>query len=614
MRNLFADFETYYDDEYSLKKMTPIEYVLDPRFEALGSGFAWGDEPGFWIDGPALPEFFASVDWSSTNCISHNALFDALILAFRYAVKPKRYGCTLSMARNWISHQTGSVSLASCAKRYGLPVKWDTLLRTKGVNFHQLVNDPLLHQEVKDYGIDDTAKCRFLYNTFLDEGFPPGELDVVDWVVRMAAEPQLVWDAAVVAEHLGEVLAHKQKLLDNAKLDTRDSLMKDEVLAASLMFFGVDPVPRKMSKTTGKEMWAFAKTDKAFTALLEHPSIDVQYLVAARLGHKSTMEQTRAERFLSISKLTDDLPVPLKYSGAHTHRFSGDWSLNLQNLGRFSKLRNAVKAPKGKVIVAIDASQIEARFNATLSGEEWLIEAFRAGRDVYCEFASVIYNRPIIKQLDKPERFVGKTGILSLGYGSSWPVFQAMCRNEEGGVQLSDAMASMAVQLYRTKCAKIVEHWRVADRTIIPLIAQGSKYQWGPLEVGLDKLTLPNGNALRYNQLRHEFSPQDDRFQWTYLRGAIPKKLYGAKLVENECQALAFVHIVEVAMRVYDMTEGLLWPAHQVHDDLIYCVDENLAEMVRDVVVAEMSKSPIWLPDAPLAAEGKIGPSYGEAH
>ena len=516
------------------------------------------------------------------------------------------------MARNWIQHQTGRVSLAACCKRYGME-KMDTLLRTKGVNFHQLVNNPLLHAEVMTYGKDDADKCRFLYQTFLEEGFPPGELDVVDWVVRMAARPQLEFDAVVIADHLAEVLAHKAQLLKNANLDNRDSLMKDEILAAALMFFGADPIPMKVSKTTGKEMYAFAKTDKEFTALLDHPEPAVQALVAARLGHKSTIEQTRAERFLSISSLTTELPIPLKYSGAHTHRFSGDWSLNMQNLGRESKLRNAVKAPKGKVVVSVDASQIEARFNATLSGEEWLIDSFRQGKDVYSDFAGVIYNRPIVKQLDQLERFVGKTAILSLGYGSSWPVFQNMCRNK-GGVSLTDGMASMAVSLYRSKCARIVAHWQVADKQIIPMIAQGSTYQWGALEVGRDVLILPNGNMLRYNNLRHEFNEKDERFGWSYLRGAIPHKLYGAKLVENECQSLAFVHIVEVALRVAKMTDGLLWPAHQVHDDLIYCVDESLAELTRDIVVEQMSIPPVWLPDAPLAAEGKIGPSYGEAH
>jgi hypothetical protein len=608
----FLDFESYFDNEYSLKKMTPIEYILDPRFEALGCGVVYEDGDKEWVDGPDLPYFFDELDWDQLFAISHNALFDALILAVRYNKYPKKYGCTMSMAKNWISHQVASVSLASCARRYGLPDKMDTTRKFKGLNFAAIKQLPELYRELTEYGIDDAEKSFFLYHQMLAEGFPPRELDVIDWVVRMAAQPQLEIDRMVVAEHLGAVLAKKQELLDNAGLENRDLLMRDDALAAALAFLGVEPVPRKTSKNTGKEQWAFAKTDKPFTDLLEHENPDVQALVAARLGHKSTIEQTRAERFLSISTITTSFPVPLKYSGAHTHRFSGDWSLNLQNLPHESKLRHALKAPKGCVVVAVDASQIEARFNATLSGERWLVDSFRKGRDVYSDFASVIYNRPVVKQLDKVERFVGKTAILSLGYGSSPPVFQAMCRNK-GNVHLTDNEAFMAVQIYRTRCPKIVEHWQEADKQIIPMLAHGINYQWGAMQLSRERLTLPNGNSLKYHQLRYEFSEQLNRMQWTYMRGVRPQGLYGAKLVENECQSLAFVHIVEVALRVADLTEGLLWPAHQNHDDLIYVVPEKLAEQAKTLIIQEMSKSPVWLPEAPLAAEGRIGESYGSA-
>jgi DNA polymerase I-like protein with 3'-5' exonuclease and polymerase domains len=61
------------------------------------------------------------------------------------------------------------------------------------------------------------------------------------------------------------------------------------------------------------------------------------------------------------------------------------------------------------------------------------------------------------------------------------------------------------------------------------------------------------------------------------------------------------------------MTDRLLFPAHQVHDELIYVVPEHLAEKVRDIVVHEMAQPPRWLPNAPLAAEGHIGGTYGDA-
>jgi DNA polymerase len=612
MRNLFLDFETFFSDSYSLRYMTPIEYVLNVQFEALGCSFCYDEGTPIWVNGPDIPAHLATIDPNEVRLISHNASFDALIMSQKYSFIPKAYGCTLSMARNMLAHKLKSQSLASCAKYYGLDEKMDTLNRLKGVNYHALTQDVGLHMEAAAYCIDDVGKCRYLFHRFLSDGFPNSELDVVDWVVRMVARPQFEISPGMVAEHLAEVQNAKQLLLEKCGMDDRANLMKDEPLAFMLNALGINPVPTKISKTTGKQLYAFAKTDREFTNLLNHPDPQVQAIVAARIGHKSTLEETRTSRFLNIAMLTNRLPVPLKYSGAHTHRFSGDWKINAQNLPNGSNLRKALKAPKGKVVVSVDASQIEARLNAVLSGEQWLVDAIRSGEDVYSSFASAIYNRPIIKQLDKVERFVGKTAILSLGYGSSWPVFQAMCRNK-GDVLLSDAMASQAVSLYRTRCPCIVEHWRFADRTAIPLLAaEGRPFQWGPLEVRKQTIVLPNGNKLNYPDLSHGYNEEHQKNEWSYLRGDQRHTLYGAKVVENECQSLAFVHIADIAVRVLKATDGLLWPAHQIHDELVYVVDEHLAEMVRDIVVKEMSTPPWWLPEAPLAAEGNIGPSYGE--
>ena len=240
--------------------------------------------------------------------------------------------------------------------------------------------NPALHEEVKVYGIDDVVKCKQIFRLMMDGGFPAmSQLEIIDWCIRMVTQPQFELDMNVLAEHLGEVKAKKQALLDAIQMekDQVSSLMSDAQLANKFLFLGVTP-PMKISKTTGKEQYAFAKTDKEFTALLEHHDPIVQALVAARLGHKSTLEETRTERLMKIGRVSKALPVPLKYSGAHTHRFSGEWQINLQNLTRGGKMRKALRAPKGKVVVAVDASQIEARINATLSGQTDLMEQFRA--------------------------------------------------------------------------------------------------------------------------------------------------------------------------------------------------------------------------------------------
>jgi len=117
--------------------------------------------------------------------------------------------------------------------------------------------------------MDDVDKCQRIYRQMIAGGFPTmSQLEIIDWCVRMVTRPQFEIDMRVLAEHLAEVRAKKQALLDQAFLDSPDSLMSDAQLAAKFLFLGVTP-PMKESKTTGKEQYAFAKTDKAFQAMLD---------------------------------------------------------------------------------------------------------------------------------------------------------------------------------------------------------------------------------------------------------------------------------------------------------------------------------------------------------
>jgi DNA polymerase len=483
---------------------------------------------------------------------------------------------------------------------------------------------PELHREVAAYAIDDAKKCAEIYRRMLDDGFPANQLELIDMVIRMAAQPKFEIDQITLAEHRGQIQAEKQALLDAAQLEDRSSLMRDQALAAMLLFrLGYAPMKPSPSNPE-KQIYAFAKTDKAFTDLLEHDDPWVQAVVAARLGHKSTLEETRTERMMAIARVAPSFPIPLRYSGAHTHRLSGDWSVNMQNLPRGGKLRQALRAPEGQLVVSVDASQIEARFNATLSEETNLVNAFRLGKDVYCQFAEQIYQHPVNADDHPKQRSVGKIAVLSLGYGASAPVFQSMCRNQDG-IILTDMEAFAIVGLYRSRYAKIKANWQHAEHSIIPSLASMSRSLreltnsecdwWGPLRVEAETILLPSGNKLRYRDLHQETFADENgvrRTHWVYYRGKRLQRLYGPKVVENVVQAMAFVHIMDVARKVKAMTRGMLLPAHQIHDELLYVVPEHQAEKVRDLVVREMAKSPPWMPDAPLAAKGKIGRTYAD--
>src|SRR5262245_13571549 len=131
--------------------MTQIEYILDERFEALGCSFQWEGRDPFWVDGPDLPVFFTRIDWSRVPAISPNAAFDMLILALRYGIYPKMYGCTLSMARNWLGNKLRHVRLDDCGQYFGYPKKRDTTQRTKGQSFAAIKANPTLYAGLVTY-------------------------------------------------------------------------------------------------------------------------------------------------------------------------------------------------------------------------------------------------------------------------------------------------------------------------------------------------------------------------------------------------------------------------------------------------------------------------------
>ena len=128
----------------------------------------------------------------------------------------------------------------------------------------------------------------------------------------------------------------------------------------------------KVSPATGKQTHAFAKNDEAFKELLEHDNPQVQAIVAARLGIKSTLEETRTERFIKIAE-RGTLPIPLRYYAAHTGRWGGDDKVNMQNLPRKSPLKKAIIPPPDHVFIDCDSSQIEARTLAWLAGQDDLV-------------------------------------------------------------------------------------------------------------------------------------------------------------------------------------------------------------------------------------------------
>jgi DNA polymerase family A len=616
MKQIVLDFETYYDADYSLRKMTPVQYILDPRFEVIGCAVKEGEGVPFWLTHEELKVYIARLP-PKVAIVSHNALFDMCILSWIYDYVPTLMIDTLGMARAWMGHKLRSLALASISTYLGIGVKGDTVYKVQGMNL-AAIKAAGFYEAYAEYSCTDAELCWKIYRHFINDGFPAGEIAVMDTVIRCAVKPRFVLDQDMLAKHLHYTIARKADLLARTGLTTRDDLMSNDRFADALRALGCEP-PTKISLTTGKETYAFAKTDQAFMDLEEHESADVQALVSARLGIKSTIEETRTQRLIEISRLTWPgnragqhglLPMALRYSGAHTHRLSGDWKLNMQNLPRGGTIRAAIKAPEGFKVVAVDASQIEARIAAWFCGANNMVTAFANKEDVYSTFASTVFGYEVLKKSHPVERFIGKTAVLGLQYRLGWPKFQktvAMQSKAQVGqeVVLSDEEAAKVVSTYRSAYQPIPKMWTRLNN-LIPRMASHDLYEAvGPIIFMKGRIKLPSGLYLNYHGLENKEG------QWWFTYGGKPKYLYGGKMLENIVQALARICVMDAAVRVRKRIGAEL--NLQVHDELVYVVPDAIAKSVQAIVYEEMCRRPSWGMDIPLDAEGDFGQAYGDA-
>jgi DNA polymerase len=370
---------------------------------------------------------------------------------------------------------------------------------------------------------------------------------------------------------------------------------------------GVEP-PMKTSPTTGKETLALAKSDEGLKELLEHSDERVQALVSARLGIKSTLEETRTQRFIDVSR-RGRLPIPLSYYAAHTGRWGGADKINLQNLpsrgDNANKLKKAIRAPEGYMVLDADSSQIEARVLSWLSEQNDLTEAFRKGEDVYKIMASAIYNKNV-EEITKEERFVGKTTILGCGYGMGAKKFGIQLKTF--GTEINEGEAQQIINIYRQTYPKIPELWEQGNRVIEAITSnQSAEFGNGCVQiVGNKGILMPNGMYQRYPELK--LVEIDGKTQYAYNAKRGLKKIYGGKLVENICQGLARCIIGEQMLKIGKKYRVVL----TVHDAVACIVPEVEIEEAQQYVEECMRWTPDWATGLPVNCESGYGKSYGE--
>jgi DNA polymerase len=598
---LTVDFETYYDRDFSLSKLTTEEYVRSDSFEVIGVSVKVNEDPAQWFSGThqQTAQWLGQFDWGSSLVLAHNTMFDSAILSWRFGITPLGWLDTMSMAQAVVP-ATQSKSLANLAVYYEVGVKGTEVINALGKRRIDFTSQELARYG--DYCVNDTELTYTLFNKLLD-GFPQQELKLIDLTIRMFAEPVLEVDTELLIEHLKGIREFKDKLLDASGLDT-ETLMSNNKFADWLRSRGVEP-PTKVSPTTGREALAFSKTDKDFLALQDHEDVIIQTAVAARLGVKSTLEETRTERFIGIGS-RGKLPVPLKYYAAHTGRWGGADSLNLQNLPSrtgSSSLKKSIVAPQGFVMIDADSAQIEARMLAWLSGQNDLVEQFTVGEDVYRLMASAIYSKDV-SDITKDERFIGKTVVLGCGYGMGAEKFKNMLSLQKVSMEKSEA--ERIISIYREKNFKIKQLWGQGQNALRFILQKRNAPigQHDVVRVMDGGLLLPSGITMRYTNLRND---KDDGFMYDARKNEVVR-IYGGKVIENIVQALARIVIGHQMLKIAERYRVVL----TVHDAVACIAPETEVLEAKRYVEECMRSAPEWAVGLPLNCESGYGRSYGD--
>lgn len=563
VRLVGIDFETYYDDQYSLTKLTTEEYIHHTNFElqcatATTDGIkydvAWGESDIRHL----IKEY--GVNRSDTLTTAHNARFDGAISEWVLGVPINFLVCTILLGRETGIARLGPSSLRAMAQffidcGYDIPRKGDAVERAKGIRLTSMT--PEFRRQYELYCGDDTLGTHRIARIMMPLTTPLA-LRSMNMFLRMFTRPVFQINVPLLEAYKQKLAAKREEsLAEMAKTYGHDSvesfhkvLRSAPKFSAVLEGLGVE-VPMKISEKkteTARKLNpkapvvytpALSKKDPAFLELREHYDDRVVALVEAKLENNSSIAESRAQSFIELGR-RGALAIPIEYGKAHTNRGGGSDKVNVQNLpkrGQDTTLRESIIAPPGCLIGGADSSQIEARLVAFEAGEQWMLDTFGSGDDVYAHVASDIYGTPIetikyynkvvdIKGLppDHPEvknyftyvttqRGVGKQTVLGANYQMGGDRFgdyllenkvkllpdaqqfnDWRMRECPAGLGVEEVKrrtnifkkefhkeeAARVIKVYRGKISNIVNFWYRCHDILQQMIGGGSGYFGGP--------------------------------------------------------------------------------------------------------------------------------------
>jgi len=654
---LIIDFESYYDADYTLSKMSTIEYICDPRFELTGMGYhvlnesqiGFPFEPGQdskiqFVPKPGLEERIRKLqanfgdNLEQVTVVAKNCKFDMTILAVKFGIIPPYIIDIDDLLRNYdarMSHHMKDVT-----EMFGLQDKGKTV-QFKGLHYGDM--DEVQKEELAVYCTGDITIETSLFKKLLPMvSNPQVEIPIARHTLDLYLRPAFEFDfkkakrlradmALMLAEIVQKTRCSKSKISGNISfVETLQSVLPEG-----------ETVPVKKGKP-GKNMVkllgagnipALAKDDVKFQALLVHPDENVKNLCVARQAVKSwPLHIKRINNIMNQAAASGGLVrVPLHYFGAHTGRFSGGEKINLQNLGGrgragggihalIGQMRSLLTAPEGQMLAIADSAQIEARVLAWLAGQSDLVTGFANSEDIYSVFATDLFGHLVCKPMkDEPEiikrvlkikRGFGKDAILGCGYGMGPTKFYDRCYSNESLRPLFDsgkynfAFIKRLVKTYRSKYSKIPKFWKEVERCFKWVIKYpgtthtllGSLHFFS--ENGTVYIQLPSGRTLRYRHCRID---RENTIQWHHGH------LWGGSITENIVQAVARDLLVYWILKCEHYGLNVIFSNH---DEIICMIETDKAERALSDMCDIMSVGPDWAEGLPLGVEGELSEVY----
>lgn len=654
MKELGIDIETYSSND--LAECGVYKYVEAPDFTVLLFAYSVDGGPVQCVDmanGETLPsDIRAALTDPAVTKTAYNASFERICLGVWLGaegrldpcqwrctmVRAARLGLPLSLAQcgDVLRLEDGKMKEGKALIRYFcVPCRQTRNGVTKYIR-HLPADAPEKWDTFKRYNIRDVEveqailkKVRRLEAAEFDERLYEADQRINDRGVLV--DMTLVDNAARFDEAYKEELLAEARRLTGLENPNSPAQIKDYI--ASATGFTIDSLSKKnlddyevqfkywpkvqkvlalrreMGKTSNKKYNAIQKCvcrDGRVHGLL-------QFYGAARTGRW-------AGRLVQLQNLPQNHLQSLDYARSlvkqgDLEEFEMNYAGVTQVLSEL--IRTSFVAKPGCTFHVCDFSAIEARVIAWIAGEEWVLDAFRRGRDIYCETASRMFGVPVEKHGENADlRPKGKVAVLGLGYGGGAAALEAM-----GGAKMGLTGEEMLtiVKKWRASNPHIVRLWQTVERAAVAAIkterciainrGMTIDYRWKTLLI-----TLPSGRTICYPRAEvsteyndgwrgdHDIIEYEGLNQTTKKWGKV--RTYGGKLTENIVQATARDILGMVILRAEE--RGLNVVFH-IHDEIIV---EAAADRKLEDVEALFSEPIPWCRDLPLKGAGYTTPYY----